>query len=449
VTVHFEQAVYGSFPFWNKGYAVLAQSSGCRTEWLHELRTACQRYGEPPRGIADTASLFALHLPSGPWAIVGVSAPGHDDQGRPGALAFHALFLSRKEFRKARFNPFALAAALRREWGPETRALDPSSCIIKPEEGELPESEDPWVRRTIATLMEGGRLAIESEEPIDAIAREAWSRLPDRVRRRASLATFAFSAANRFDLVGSPHLTGVGLDPSYAKEGTNLTAGRRTFSIRLPSARLARTAAVAAVLALGCGAFWGIVRRYPVVALDARGTIGVPPQAGPDRAHYLNERLGPDDRERVTEGLIDLAERLGISEPSERGLDSDLTKLMVRLSDSLHYHGPDLSAAELSRLAGEQGSDRDRALSWHAQIQRFRADRPLPPDFVAGPLRWQLDTLAWSFHVEPDRRRSVPELPHELAQALTAAGPMNPNPLATRYPALDAYNEFLNRLPRR
>ena len=50
MTIRFEQAVYGSFPFWNRGYGVLAHSTGCRPEWLAELRDVCQRYGEPPTG---------------------------------------------------------------------------------------------------------------------------------------------------------------------------------------------------------------------------------------------------------------------------------------------------------------------------------------------------------------------------------------------------------------
>jgi hypothetical protein len=91
--VRVEQAVYGSFPFWNRGYAVLARSLGCRPEWLAALQTASQRYGERPTGVAEADGLFALRLKRGPWMIVGVSAQGRDDRDRPGALAFHALFV--------------------------------------------------------------------------------------------------------------------------------------------------------------------------------------------------------------------------------------------------------------------------------------------------------------------------------------------------------------------
>ena len=52
VRVRFEQAVYGSFAFWDRGYALLAHSPGCRPEWLADFLAACQRFGEPPGGSA-------------------------------------------------------------------------------------------------------------------------------------------------------------------------------------------------------------------------------------------------------------------------------------------------------------------------------------------------------------------------------------------------------------
>src|SRR5271170_2571186 len=129
VKVRFEQAVYGSFAFWNRGYAVLARSAGCRPEWLAELRTVCQRYGEPPSGAAEADSLFALRLKSGPWMIVGVHPQGHDDQDRPGALAFHALFVGRWVYRWTGADPFAMAGALQREWSPaDQERILPEGC---------------------------------------------------------------------------------------------------------------------------------------------------------------------------------------------------------------------------------------------------------------------------------------------------------------------------------
>src|SRR5580693_2685912 len=113
LTIRLEQAVYGSFPFWDRGYAVLAHSAGCRSQWLAELKAACQRCGEPPAGLAPADSLFTMRLKGGPWMIVGVHPQGSDDQGRPGALAFHALFVSAWAYRWAGADPFAFVDCLR------------------------------------------------------------------------------------------------------------------------------------------------------------------------------------------------------------------------------------------------------------------------------------------------------------------------------------------------
>jgi hypothetical protein len=55
---------------------------------------------------------------------------------------------------------------------------------------------------------------VQSAGPIDAMARAVWRALPFRVRRRASVATWAFDNANRFDLVALPKLAGVAREPS-------------------------------------------------------------------------------------------------------------------------------------------------------------------------------------------------------------------------------------------
>jgi hypothetical protein len=123
--------------------------------------------------------------------------------------------------------------------------------------------------------------------------------------------------------------------------------------------------------------------------------------------------------------------------------------LMMRLADRLRYRGPILSATDLARLASDSGPDSARARLWHAQVLRFRGDRPLPPDFRSGPVRWQLDTLAWSFHVDLNSRQSAAEVPHALARELALADAARPSQLALQYPALAAYVEFLAKLPRK
>ena len=67
----------------------------------------------------------------------------------------------------------------------------------------------------IATaLTEGRQVVLQSNEPIDDLARSVWRVLPASVRRRATVATWVFDNANRFDLVAFPKLAGVELDRS-------------------------------------------------------------------------------------------------------------------------------------------------------------------------------------------------------------------------------------------
>jgi hypothetical protein len=221
VTARFEQAVYGSFPFWSRGYGVLARSAGCRPEWLVALKSACQRYGERPPGVSDARALFARRIERGPWMIVGVSPQGHDDAGRPGALAFHALFVGPWIYARAGANPFAFAGALRSDWtAADVDATPPHGrLLVRPAAGRDPaDLTTPAVDERCATIVDaltrGRRVLVHSAAPIDAMARDVWRALPFRARLRASVATWAFDNANHFDLVALPKVAGVAREPS-------------------------------------------------------------------------------------------------------------------------------------------------------------------------------------------------------------------------------------------
>lgn len=216
LNVHFEQAVYGSFPFWHRGYAVLARSARCRPRWLVALKTICQRFGEPPAGWSSAESLFALRMVNGPWIVVHVHPQGFDDRGRPGTLAFHALFVGPWAYRLSGSNPFAFTRAFRRGWTvADVDTTLPSGSLnlgqiqSRRSDPNLSGSEpDPRVFPIVRALNQGRRVLLQSSEPIDALARSVWQSLLGRVRLRASVATWAFDNANGFDLVALPKLAG-------------------------------------------------------------------------------------------------------------------------------------------------------------------------------------------------------------------------------------------------
>jgi hypothetical protein len=143
-----------------------------------------------------------------------MSPQGLDDRGRPGALAFHALFLTRRDYRKAGCNPFVFAGLLRSDWDATTPAVLPSG-VWTVEVAPAPVSLDPRAGRVATALTRGRRVVIESAAPIEDLARQVWQALPERVRRRASVSTWAFGNGNRFDLAAVPRLAGIALDRSY------------------------------------------------------------------------------------------------------------------------------------------------------------------------------------------------------------------------------------------
>ncbi len=434
-----EQVVYGSFPFWDRGYDVLARSPGCRPEWIADVLSACRRFGEAPAGIAPSPCLFALPLASGPWAVVGVAPQGSDDRGRPGALAFHALLIDRRDYRKAGSDPFAFAGALRLDWSPGA-TLGPLTWAVGPLEGP-PACPPPGSRtaRMVEALSRGRRVAIEAEGPVDLAARAIWRSLPERVRRRASVATWAFGNANRFDFAAFPRLAGVELDRSYVDPSWLDPPAERAKPPTLDRSR--RTAAVAAL-----GVALSLALAAPLFLRASRRSEPAPPDLAPASAPpWIGaERPKGAGRGRTLAALADLAERFS---GFELGEPDDPSAWMLRFSDRLRYRGATLSPAELARLRAEADPDRDRALAWHDQLQRFADDRPLPLDFARRPLGPRLAALAWSFHLDPSGLADE-AIPAALAAALSRDAPVRPTPLAARYPALSEYARFLGRLPR-
>lgn len=212
--LRYEQAVYGSFPFWSRGYAILAASPGCPPGWREAMRTACQRFGERPAGVDRFQSRFVLPIGRSTRMIVQVDSTAQDDHGRPGALVFHALFVSRWAYFRAGGSPWAFAPGFRTDWTAADEDADLSQGALKPAR-LAPEPEgppDPRVAPIVEALSRRRRVVVQTPAPADELFQAVWRRLPGRIRRRTSIATWAFGNANPFDLLAAPRLGALRLD---------------------------------------------------------------------------------------------------------------------------------------------------------------------------------------------------------------------------------------------
>ena len=212
--MRYEQAVYGSFAFWDRGYALLARSSGCRVGWLGEFQRACQMLGEPPAGMEFERSWFARRLVDGGWMIVGVHPVGRDDHGRPGALAFHGLFVDRLSYPWGGADPFPLAALTRGDWTAADRDAVLPAGAWRGSARRVVLAADPLIEPIARALASKRPVVVHASRPIDELASAVWRVLSWRTRLRCSLSTWAFDNANRFDLVAMPKLRGT----TYAPE---------------------------------------------------------------------------------------------------------------------------------------------------------------------------------------------------------------------------------------
>ncbi len=201
-----EQAVYGSFPFWNRGYGILARSAGCPSASIAAFKSACQRFGERPAGTQEADALFAQPLDRGSSMIVGVYPRGADDCARPGAIVFHALFAPRWFYRLAAANPFRFSPLLRGDWDASDvdRILPPLDRLTSRQPHSVAEQDPEIVLPAIRILESGRRVLLVSEQPAPALTAEIWGRIPSRIRRRSSMATWAYQNDNQFSLVTMP-----------------------------------------------------------------------------------------------------------------------------------------------------------------------------------------------------------------------------------------------------
>lgn len=462
VTVTCEQAVYGSFPFRDQGYEILTASPGCRQEWLTTFGRYCRDLGQPPSVVSPKVDrlLFARKIPSGPWVVALGSAQGCDDRGRPGAWAFHGLFLSGRDFRKLDYSPFALKPFLLDKFDPGMRLTSETLDPVLPRE-QAPVFANASMIRWVGR---GKRLRRVSDIDTFASTDAFWKSLSARTRRKRSMSTWAFRADNPFHwaCVGSLPLTNA---PDVAHRTLwHFEPGEETIPPGCKTPVLQRVMAISgasvAAAALLFFLIRAIVRHDPPALVRDSGSFAAPANDEqppvPSELRLADAPVGL--RAFVSEKLTDWAERLdsfdaeGASGTSAHG---------ERIVQAIRYVGPLLPSDFASRADGVRPAG--IALEYAAVVRRHSSFRPWVngdrADSIVNDPRVVLATMAWcirdadlaqgAYEIEnvPEAKRWLERfrnlvIPDSIPADLPATG------LENRFPELAEYRLHLSRLIR-
>lgn len=399
VTVTCEQAVYGSFPFRNQGYDILTASTGCRPEWLDAFARYCRDLGQPPSDASPVVDrlLFARKIPAGPWVVALGSAQGCDDRGRPGAWAFHGLFLSNRDYRSLGASPFPLrphlidrfSAGMSLTGGPIQVDLPPDTGVP-----EIDPSKIRWIAKGRKLRCEGSFDTFESTERF-------WRSLGIRMRSRRSLTTWSFRSATPF------HWSCVGIqrveeepdsgDRSVLKflpeELENpVTSHHASFRERSIRILMGLGATVLAILFLWSFASHDSETSSPISEPADRLRFET---AAPSIASFEANEMPMDVQNYLRERLADWAERLG-TEPDRSG--TDVAMEAARIARAIRYTGP-LHAGEMQD-DGDPSRRLDIARTYVEVIRRQSRCRPWPEAGESANPAYALATLAWCVRSE-------------------------------------------------
>ncbi len=208
-----EQAIYGGQDV--GGYRFLARSPGFRDDWLAEGEQLCTGFGERPTGVACPGCVFVRPFGRRHVAVVQAADQGHDDTGRPGALAFYLLIVPRSLYLDLGGDPFYIAEQFPPPWQVRGElpaltwtAAEPPARTVAMLQQTLNVPHSATLLGGVQVLLDGGRLVFERSSPDATILHALWTLLPTSMRSELWPASFTFSNAHRFDVVVVPRAAG-------------------------------------------------------------------------------------------------------------------------------------------------------------------------------------------------------------------------------------------------
>lgn len=391
-----EQAIYSNRGA--GGYQFPARSPGFRDDWLTEAERLCAGFGDRPTGVVCPGCVFVQPFGKGQVAVVQAADQGADDTGRPGALGFHLLVLTRAAYRDLGGDPFLIADRFPPAWQAREELPDltwdaaPPVRTIEQVREVLQTDDGPTLLGAAQALVDGCRLVFERPAPDSTLLRRLWMLLPISTRCALWPASFAFGHGLSFHVLVVPRAGGeelagyleeqlVGDYPEgpyesslqMTAQGGDQAALNALFARRSPSEtwRLGLTLlAVLALLMLFMN--WLRVTEPPP-----------PPRPEPPPAPRLElppaddyPRLEADERRRLTAELRALAERLGETLPPLATAEEVLTAIDRRLGtpDLKRDPGPLAALGPVQRQL--------QALLWKHAVADYQNPRLNPCELV-------------------------------------------------------------------
>ncbi len=415
-----EQAIYGSQG--TGGYRFLARSPGFLDEWLPEAQRLCTGFGERPPGVACPACVFAQPFGKRYVAVVQVADQGQDDAGRPGALGFYLLVLSRATYRTLGGDPFALAERFPPLW----QASGELPALVVPAPGPprtvervqrvLKREESAALLGGAQALVDGGRLVFERSGPDRELVHSLWMLLPTSTRCDLWPASFAFGNALCFHALVVPRATGEAFAGYLTEQQAgDYPEGRYELHVQIAAeagdqrgldalfARRSRaeTWRLGLMMLALCLVLLLILKCLPSSLPPQPRTAPVQRSHRPDLPsadHY--PALTELERQRLTQALRELGQQLALPARAPTATAEDLlTQVAQHLSASASGLDPgtDLSEGPLPR--------RLRALLWQQGVAEYR-DPALNTVELVERLQQKVIPTKTGAATSPDRSRS-------------------------------------------
>jgi hypothetical protein len=260
----------------------LGQSADFDDRWQPKLAELAVQFGPRPPGTRCPETWLALpdRLPM--VVLARVQDLGPPDEA-PAGLGFQFLLLHPEHYDSAGAEAFDLIAGAQACW--HSRGTLPTLAgrslarlrALGDVQQVLQRADSPLLLGAAQALLDGGRLALQREQPANDVISALWTLLPYRTRLHTSAATFAFGNGLDLCIVAAPPAAKGPYDYRYLSEAQaeNYPEGRYELALQIAAEdgderalhRLLLRRTRADTFKLGLGLLLGLVGATAVFAV--------------------------------------------------------------------------------------------------------------------------------------------------------------------------------------